>query len=141
MRTKKDSKNPNINFEPAIEEQILKGLSSGLKTSKNTAYSLTYEATSDIKNILNLIPSAEGLKRRCKAFTAWDKLFSFLSKHPDFGKDASHYAHGLQSHFIGGINKRIYYILGHEREIIIVRIISVEIPLHVQMAINQYTQK
>lgn len=138
MRAKKDSKNPNLNFESAIEEQILTGLSSGLKSSRDTTYSLTDEARSDIKNILNLIPSAQRLELRRKAFTAWDKLFSFLSRHPDFGKDASHYAHGLRSHFIGGINKRIYYIPGQGREIIIVRIISVEIPLHVQKAINHY---
>lgn len=140
MKKKKDRKNSNFIFDRAIEEQILQGLSSGLKKSQNTPYTLTNQATSDFKTIFNLTVDKEGFERGCTTLSTWQRVFLFLSQHPDFGKDASHYTPGLRSHFIGGINKRIYYIAGQEGEIIVVRIISVALAKHVQKVIDKYSR-
>jgi plasmid stabilization system protein ParE len=138
MEGKKDSKKSDIEMDLAIKEEISKGLSSGIKKAENTPYTLTDEATSDFKILYNDILDKEGFEIASLKHAAWCNVFLFLSKHPSYGKDASHYAHGLRKHFIGGMNKRIYYIEGQNREIIIVRILHAPVPEHVQKEIDKH---
>lgn len=141
MGRKKDSKKSNVEMDFIIKEEISKGLSSGLKKAENTPYSLTDEATSDFKAIYNDILDEEGFEIASLKHAAWCNVFLFLSKHSGYGKDTSHYAHGLRMHFIGGMNKKVYYLPARENEIIIVRILTHDVPEHIQKEIDKHSPR
>lgn len=124
MAGEKDSKNRGVETDITIKNKISKGLSSGIKKTENTPYALTDKATSDFKKIFNHTLDKEGFEKSAMTFAAWCNVFEYLSKNPDYGKDASHYAHGLKSHLIPNMNKHIYFIAGQDDEIIVVRILE-----------------
>tara|TARA_R110000868_G_scaffold390055_8_gene659574 strand:- start:136 stop:561 length:426 start_codon:yes stop_codon:yes gene_type:complete len=141
MGREKDSKKSRIESDIAIKEKISDGLSSGVKKAQSSPYSLTDKATSDFKEIQNQVLDQEGFERNCKTLAAWCNLFTALSRQPSIGKDASCYAHGLLSHYVAGLRKKIYYITAETGEIIIVRILTYEVPEHVQKEIDKYSPR